>query len=130
MTLQPKEPAKELGRQMRRQYLAQASQVIGEVDLDYLTLYRRFAENDWAANKLDDAVAVASLRVGIAPREVITMLHQGPYIQYQVHVKQSPVLVMSQYAKGTVIQVMHRLQIRQQWMALSRARPFNLKLES
>jgi hypothetical protein len=110
MTLQPKEPAKELGRQAREQYLAQARQVIGEMDLDYFTLYRRFAENDWAALKLDDAVTKTALKAGMAPKEAVHMLHQGPYIQHQVHIRQVPILAMSQYARGTVIRAMHQIQ--------------------
>jgi hypothetical protein len=109
MMLQPKEPAKQLGQQARQQYLLQARQIIGQPDLDYPTLYQRFAENDWAAIKLDDAVAAAALKAGITPKTTVNMLHQGPYVQYQVHVRQVPVLAMSQYARGTVIQVMHQL---------------------
>jgi hypothetical protein len=107
--LQPKEPAKELGQQARQQYLTQSRQIIGQPDLDYFTLYQRFAENDWAAIKLDEAVVMAALKAGITPKTTVNMLHQGPYVQYQVHVRQVPVLAMSQYARGTVIQVMHQL---------------------
>ncbi|NJP08296.1 MAG: hypothetical protein HC866_01505 [Leptolyngbyaceae cyanobacterium RU_5_1] len=121
MTLDPKEPAKELGREARQQYLIQARQVIGEADLDYRTLYQRFAENDWAAIKLDEAVAAAALKAGIAPKESVYMLHQGPYVQYQVHVKQIPVFAMSQYARGTVVQASHQIQRRQQ-RSLARVR--------
>ncbi|NJL37269.1 MAG: hypothetical protein HC840_05565 [Leptolyngbyaceae cyanobacterium RM2_2_4] len=107
--LQPKEPAKELGQQARQQYLMQARQIVGQPNLDYSTLYQRFAENDWAAIKLDEAVVVAALKAGITPKTTVNMLHQGPYVQHQVHVRQVPVLAMSQYARGTVIQVMHQL---------------------
>ncbi|HEY9618899.1 MAG TPA: hypothetical protein V6C78_00940 [Crinalium sp.] len=110
MTLQPKEPAKELGRRSRQLYLEQARQVIGEGDLDYPTLYQRFALNDWAAIKLDDAVAQSALKAGMTPQDAVNMLHQGPYIQYQIHTKQVPVLAMSQYARGVVLQVLHQLQ--------------------
>lgn len=109
MTLRPKEPAKPLGQQARQHYLTQAHHVIGE-ELDYLTLYQRFALNDWAAVKLDDAVALAALKAGMSPRDTVNMLHQGPYVQYQVHVQQVPVLAMSQYARGTVIQALHHLK--------------------
>ncbi|HHP7244052.1 MAG TPA: hypothetical protein ACFE0H_05120 [Elainellaceae cyanobacterium] len=109
MTLQPKEPAKALGQHARQQYLIQAQQVIGET-LDYPMLYQRFAQNDWAAIQLDDAVALTSLKAGIHPKDAVTMLHQGPYIQYQVHVNQVPILAMSQYARGIVIQALHHLK--------------------
>ncbi len=109
MTLQPKEPAKPLGNQARQHYLVQAQQIIGE-ELNYSALYQRFAQNDWAAVKLDDAVAVSALKAGMAPKDAVNMLHQGPYVQYQVHVNQVPVLAMSQYARGTVIQALHHLQ--------------------
>lgn len=110
MTLQPKDPARELGHQARQHYLTYAKQVIGDAALDYPTLYQRFAQNDWAAIKLDQAVAIAALKAGLIPKDAVYMLHQGPYIQYQVHVKQVPILAMSQYARGTVIQAMHQFQ--------------------
>jgi hypothetical protein len=106
----PKEPANELGQRSRQQYLQQARQVIGEVNLEYSTLYHRFAENDWAAIQLDAAVAIAALRSGLAPKEIVNLLHQGPYVQHQVHVQQVPVLAMSQYARGIVLQALAQLQ--------------------
>ncbi|NEP19633.1 MAG: hypothetical protein F6J97_22535 [Leptolyngbya sp. SIO4C1] len=108
MTLQPKEPEKEAGQKARQAYLALAQQVIGDSSLDYTTLYQRFAQNDWAAIKLDDAVAAAALRQGLSPKETATVLHQGPYMQYQVHQQQAPIPAMRQYIKATVMQAVQR----------------------
>jgi hypothetical protein len=110
MMLQPKEPANELGRRSRQLYVEQAKQVIGDRELDYLTLYERFALNDWAAVKLDETVALSALKSGVLPKDIVNMLHQGPYIQHQVHINQVPVLAMSQYARGLVLQVWHQVE--------------------
>ena len=59
MELTPKEPATEVGVQARQAYLTFAQRVVGD-EVDYATLYQQFASNDWAAIKLDDAVAIAS----------------------------------------------------------------------
>ena len=109
MTLIPKIPETEAGKEARQQYLTLAQQVIGEAQLDYDTLYQRFAENDWAAIKLDDAVALKALKAGHSPKTVVGMLHQSPYIQHQVHHNKVPLAPMSQYVRSTVMKVM------QQW---------------
>ena len=106
MTLTPKTPETEAGKEARQQYLTLARQVIGEAQLDYNTLYQRFAENDWAAIKLDDAVALKALKAGHSPKTVVGMLHQSPYIQHQVHQNKVPLAPMSQYVRSTVIKVM------------------------
>ncbi|MCU0567477.1 MAG: hypothetical protein MUF49_12880 [Oculatellaceae cyanobacterium Prado106] len=85
MPLKPKEPETETGKQARQQYLEHAQRITGEAGLDYATLYQRFAQNDWAAIKLDDAIALSALRAGYSPKEVVGILHQSPYLQYQVH---------------------------------------------
>ena len=108
--LQPKEPEHEMGRQARQQYLAQARQVIGEAELDYSTLYQRFAENDWAAIKLDEAIARTALKAGYAPNQVVGLLHQSPYLQHQVHANQVPLAPMSQYVRSTVMKAMQQLE--------------------
>jgi len=46
MGLTPKEPANERGVVARQQYLELARVVIGEPQIDYGTLYERFAQND------------------------------------------------------------------------------------
>jgi hypothetical protein len=98
MALIPKEPEKEVGQKARQMYLKLARQVMSRSELDYLELYQQFAQNDWAALKLDGAVAELGLRSGLSPRVVMGVLHQGPYIQHLVHQQNMPVAPMSQYA--------------------------------
>ena len=103
MSLKPKQPSNESGKAARQQYLDLAKRVTGEANLDYDTLYQRFAENDWAAVKLDDAVASLSLRVGNSPKQTVGILHQSPYLQHQVHHHNVPLAPMSQYVRSTVL---------------------------
>ena len=110
MAFQPKDPDNEPGRQARQHYLDYARRVTGEATLDYATLYQRFAENDWAALKLDDAVAQTTLKAGFSPKAVSGILHQSPYLQHQVHVNKVPLAPMSQYVRSTVMKAMQQLQ--------------------
>ena len=110
MPPKPKEPTHEAGQQARQAYLEQARRVIGEPTAEYAKLYQRFAENDWAAMQLDRAVVAAALKAGMTAKAVVDALHQGPYIQYQVHQKQVPKQAMTQYARGVVIQEVYKLQ--------------------
>jgi hypothetical protein len=110
MSLKPKEPSHELGKQARQKYLDQARSVIGEPDLNYNDIYQRFAQNDWAAMQLDKSVVEAALKTGTPAKELVETLHQSPYIQHQVHQKKVPKQVMTQYAKGLVIQELYKLQ--------------------
>ena len=103
MALKPKEPQFDYSRKARADYLEYARAVIGDFTLDYLTLYGRFAENDWACIKLDKAVAFVALKSGRLPAEVGSLLHQGPYIQFQVHHNQVPVTPMTYYAREIVM---------------------------
>ena len=112
MALPPKEPESEVGRKARRVYLQFAQRVIGESDLDYPTLYQRFAQNDWAAIKLDDAVAEAVLRAGFSPKSAVGVLHQGPYLQFQVHHRKTPLAPMSQYVRSTVLTAIQKVGSR------------------
>jgi hypothetical protein len=109
MALTPKTPETEAGQEARQQYLELAQQVIGDTQVDYTALYQRFAENDWAAVKLDDAVALKGLKAGHSPKAVVGILHQSPYVQHQVHHNRVPVAPMSQYVRSTVMKVL------QQW---------------
>lgn len=109
MALTPKIPETEAGQEARQQYLELAQQVIGDAQVDYTALYQRFAENDWAAVKLDDAVALKGLKAGHSPKTVVGILHQSPYVQHQVHHNRVPVAPMSQYVRSTVMKVL------QQW---------------
>jgi hypothetical protein len=113
MTLKPKTPEKEAGKEARRQYLALAQQVIGDPQMDYDTLYQRFAENDWAAIKLDDAVSLKALKAGYEPKAVVGILHQSPYVQHQVHQNKVPAAPMSQYVRSTVMKVMQQWKVAQ-----------------
>lgn len=110
VSLTPKEPEKLAGKEARQTYLVFARAVIGETRVDYTTLYQRFAPNDWAAIKLDDAVTLAALKSGYAPKDVVGFLHQSPYVQHQIHHRETPVAMMTQYAKATVQKAMQELQ--------------------
>jgi hypothetical protein len=124
MELTPKTPETDVGRQARQQYLTLARAVIGEEYLDYTTLYQRFADNDWAAIKLDDAVALQGLQAGFPPKEVAVCLLQSPYIQHQIHHNRVPAAPMTQYAKGTVIKMLQQLRVTQSaQQSPSRQRP-------
>ncbi|MEM8501856.1 MAG: hypothetical protein AAF716_01730 [Cyanobacteria bacterium P01_D01_bin.1] len=115
MGLEPKQPSNESGKAARQQYLELAQRVTGEANLDYDTLYQRFAENDWAAVKLDDAVASLSLKVGNSPKQTVGILHQSPYLQYQVHQRNVPLAPMSQYVRSTVLKtVQQQKQVQSQ----------------
>jgi hypothetical protein len=119
MSLEPKKPSNEAGKAARQQYLDLAKRVTGEANLDYNTLYQRFAENDWAAVKLDDAVASLSLslRSGNSPKQTVGILHQSPYLQHQVHQRNVPLAPMSQYVRSTVLKT-----VQQQKQAQSQQR--------
>ena len=124
MELTPREPKSEVAIKAREVYLTFARRVIGESNLDYTTLYQRFADNDWAAIKLDDAVAFQGLKAGFTPKEVAVVLLQSPYIQHQIHHKRVPAAPMTQYAKGTVIKMLQQLNVTQSaQQSASRQRP-------
>jgi hypothetical protein len=95
VTFSPKEPEKPARRKARHTYLVFARGVIGETNVDYTTLYQRFAPNDWAAIKPDDGVALAALKSGCAAKAVVSFLHQSPYVQHQVQ-KALPALGQAQ----------------------------------
>jgi hypothetical protein len=110
MSLKPKDPSHEIGKQARQKYVDQARVVIGETDLDYNGIYQKFVQNDWAAMQLDKSVVEAALKNGTPAKELVETLHQSPYIQHQVHQKKVPKQIMTQYAKGLVIQELYKLQ--------------------
>ena len=121
MSLKPKQPSNESGKAARQQYLDLAKRVTGEANLDYDTLYQRFAENDWAAVKLDDAVASLSLKAGNSPKQTVGLLHQSPYLQHQVHQRNVPLAPMSQYVRSTVLKtVQQQKQTQPQQRSTSR----------
>ena len=122
MSLKPKQPSNESGKAARQQYLDLAKRVTGEANLDYDTLYQRFAENDWAAVKLDDAVASLSLKAGNSPKQTVGILHQSPYLQHQVHHRNVPLAPMSQYVRSTVLKtVQQQKQTQSQQRSTSRS---------
>ena len=129
MVLHPKEPEKEAGKKARQAYLTLAQQVIGESSLDYTMLYQRFAQNDWAAIKLDDSVAAAALKQGFSPKETAVVLHQGPYMQYQVHQQKAPVPAMRQYIKATVMQAVQKQGKTRKMQGKSQGQSRDLELE-
>ena len=108
MALKPKQPSNKVGKVARQQYLELAQRITGEANLKYATLYQRFAENDWAAVKLDDAVAALSLKSGNSPKQTVGILHQSPYLQHQVHQRNVPLAPMSQYVRSTVLKTVQR----------------------
>jgi len=59
--------------QARQAYLTFAQRVVGD-EVDYATLHQQFASNDWAAIKLDDAVAEAVLRAGYSQKSAMGVL--------------------------------------------------------
>ena len=120
MGLEPKKPSNDAGKAARQQYLDLAKRVTGEANLDYNVLYQRFAENDWAAVKLDDAVASLSIRSGNSPKQTVGILHQSPYLQHQVHQRNVPLAPMSQYVRSTVLKTVQQQKQAQsqQWSAL------------
>ena len=107
MELIPKEPANECGVLARQKYLDLARRIIGEPQIEYDVLYQRFAENDWAAVKLDEAVALKGLIVEYSPKAVSGILHQSPYVQYHVHHNKVPLAPMSQYVRSTVMKLFY-----------------------
>ncbi|MEO0397467.1 MAG: hypothetical protein AAF243_15985 [Cyanobacteria bacterium P01_A01_bin.137] len=88
--------------------------MIGEPDIDYTELYQRFIINEWAAIKLDDAVALAALERGNPILDIFFTLHQGPFIQYQIYEKGMVKLAMTRYARCTVHDAFMRFKRQQQ----------------
>jgi hypothetical protein len=126
MALTPKQPSNEAGKAARQQYLDLAKRVTGEPNLDYDRLYQRFAENDWAAVKLDDAVTSLSLKSGNSPKQTVGILHQSPYLQYQVHHRNVPLAPMSQYVRSTVLKT---VQQQKQGQSQKRSTSQNSEIE-
>jgi hypothetical protein len=133
MALTPKTPETDTGIEARQQYLALAREIIGDPSMDYTTLYQRFAENDWAAIKLDDEVAQRALKGGQAPKTVVGILYQSPYMQHQVHHNRVPIPPMHQYARSTVWMAMQKTGIgikgKGQGQVQPRQRQVDLEME-
>jgi hypothetical protein len=129
MVLEPKKPSNEAGQAARQQYLDLAKRVTGEANLDYQTLYQRFAENDWAAVKLDDAISSLSLKTGNSPKQTVGILHQSPYLQHQVHHHNVPLAPMSQYVRSTVLKSVQQLKQTQSLSSETQNRSASRKSE-
>lgn len=116
MTDLPKPPdtRTEAAQATRETYLDLARKVIGESAIDYTQLYQRFIQNDWAAIKLDDSVALAALKSGKSPKDACLNLLQGPYVQHQVYVKEVATAAMTRYAKATVQEALNQFRGRKQ----------------
>jgi phosphomevalonate kinase len=129
MVLEPKKPSNEAGQAARQQYLDLAKRVTGEANLDYDTLYQRFAENDWAAVKLDDAISSLSLKTGNSAKQTVGILHQSPYLQHQVHHRNVPLAPMSQYVRSTVLKSVQQLKQTQSLTSETQSRSTSRKSE-
>jgi hypothetical protein len=129
MVLEPKKPSNAAGQAARQQYLDLAKRVTGEANLDYETLYQRFAENDWAAVKLDDAISSLSLKTGNSPKQTVGILHQSPYLQHQVHHRNVPLAPMSQYVRSTVLKSVQQLKQTQSLSSETQSRHTSRKSE-
>jgi hypothetical protein len=95
----------------REQYLSFARISLGDRTLSYPVLYQRYAgdapEVQQAAQTLDRAVALLALKSNTAPRQVIQVLAQGPFTQYQTHelspdARKSVLPRLLHYAQATV----------------------------
>ncbi|MEM6252859.1 MAG: hypothetical protein AAF821_08050 [Cyanobacteria bacterium P01_D01_bin.156] len=129
MSFQPKEPATEAGKVARQQYLEIVRGVLGELTLDYPTIYEQFIQNDWAAIKLDDSVALAALKAGKSAKQVFTLLLQSPYVQHQAHEKQVTKAVMGRYVDSTVRQALTQLRGRQVISKTAQIQQIDSKME-
>lgn len=106
-------PAVEAGTykaQLREQYLSYARRIMRQPQLDYKSLYQQFGNNEWAAKRLDQAVAMTALRDRKSPSEAAYLLAQGPHVQKQTGERGMKPADLIDYAKLTVTQGMQSLQ--------------------
>ena len=80
--------------------------------------------------RFDDAVAEAVLRAGFSTKSAVGVLHQGPYLQFQVHHQKTPLAPMSQYVRSTVLTAMQKVGVRAQGQGPSVQRRADLKLDA
>ena len=85
--LVPREPDSDKGKVARAQYLAFARAVLRENFADYGALFQKYASDQAdglpAAQELDQTVARLALQSGHAPRQVIQLIAQGPFVQFE-----------------------------------------------
>lgn len=110
----------------RQRYLEYAIAVTGR-QWTYPDLYREHISSDLTAIQLDQRVAAAALRAGDSPESVTALLHQGPYSQFQVGLKQVNPAMIEQYGRGTVAQVQEIQSLRPQQPDRTRQRPKDLE---
>ncbi len=110
----------------RQRYVEYAIVVTGK-QWTYPDLYREHISNDLTAIQLDQKVAAAALRAGESPDAAIALLHQGPYSQFQIGLKQVNPATIEQYSKGTVAQVQDIQALRPQTSDRTRQRPKDLE---
>jgi hypothetical protein len=110
----------------RQRYLEYAIAVTGR-QWTYPDLYREHISSDLTAIQLDQRVAAAALRAGDSPESVTALLHQGPYSQFQIGLKQVNPATIEQYGRGTVAQVQEIQSLRPQTPERTRQRPKDLE---
>jgi hypothetical protein len=103
----PREPETEKGQLTRSQYLAFAQTVLKDSEIDYLSLYRKYAIAPQSAQSLDQSVATLAFKSGVPPRQVIQLLAQGVFTQQQTRLlspeeKQAALPGLLQYAQAIV----------------------------
>ncbi len=110
----------------RQRYVEYANTVTGR-QWSYPDLYREYVGSDLTAIQLDQKIAAAALNSGESAQSVTELLHQGPYSQFQVGVKQVNLATIQQYGKGTVAQVQDIQGMRSQSPERTRQRPKDLE---
>jgi hypothetical protein len=96
------EPAVEYGAQLRDRYLKLARIVLNRPEIDYNSLYRQFASNHWACERLDREVAALALRTQHTPTQTAYLMAQSPYAQYEINEKGTKPEDLLPYAKSVV----------------------------
>ena len=105
--LVPREPETEKGQLTRSQYLTFAQTALKDDEIDYLSLYQKYAIAPPSAQLLDQSVVVLALKSGVPSRQVIQLLAQGVFTQQQTRLlsleeKQSALPGLLQYAQAIV----------------------------
>ncbi|MCU0537358.1 MAG: hypothetical protein MUD14_26015 [Hydrococcus sp. Prado102] len=112
------EPAVEYGTQLRNQYLNLARIVLNRPEIDYNSLYRQFASNQWACERLDREVAALALRMQHTPTQTAYLMAQSPYAQYEINEKGTAPEDLLPYAKSVVSYSLAQMRFAQSSQAL------------
>lgn len=110
----------------RQRYVEYANTVTGR-QWSYPDLYREYVGSDLAGIQLDQKIAAAALNAGESAQSVTELLHQGPYSQFQVGVKQVNPATIQQYGRGTVAQVQDIQALKPQQIERTRQRSKDLE---